>query len=90
MTDFGDHLVQYGQAFEALGCEVETSHHDHRVAYPSLGQLVYLICVSPWEIEDFDLDADLDALLALETDCLTEDGVVLTECRYLLTARKPD
>lgn len=89
MADFGDHLTEYRNGFTALGFDVESIEHDHRVAYPSLGELVYLICVTPWEIADFDLEADLDALMAIESDCLTEDGLVLTECRYLLTARKP-
>jgi len=34
------------------------------------------------------LERDLDALLALESDCLTKDGLVVTECRYLIVALK--
>ncbi len=63
--------------------------HEYRVAYPSLSELVYLLSVMPWVIPDFALDRDLDALLALEAACLTEDGFVLTESRFIIVAQKP-
>jgi SAM-dependent methyltransferase len=84
-----DHLAQYGSAFRSLGFDVETAHQDVRVAYPTLGEVVYMIAVAPWDIADFDLERDLDALLALEAECTTAEGMVLTECYYRLTATKP-
>jgi SAM-dependent methyltransferase len=86
---WGDHLERYTREFEALGFEVTSRHNDRPVAYPSLGEFVYMLCVAPWEIEDFDVERDLDRLLALERECLTEEGFLVTECRYLMVARKP-
>ena len=89
MSDFGDIFAQYTQELRALEFEVEGEHHDFKVAYGSLGDLVYLLSVTPWTIPDFDVERDLEALLVFDADRLTEDGIVVTECRFLLTARKP-
>ena len=70
-----------------FGCAIWD--HEFRVAYPSLGEFVFMLCVAPWEIPEFEVERDLDALLAFESDCLTDDGLVVTECRYLIDARKP-
>jgi hypothetical protein len=48
-----------------------------------------MLSVAVWTIPDFDVERDIDALLALERDCLTDEGFVVTEDRYLITARKP-
>lgn len=88
-TDFGDHRTRYADEFRALGCDVETREHHRRVAYPSLGAFVYMLTTAPWYLPDFDIEADLDALLAIERACTTRDGLVLTDCRYLLTAHVP-
>lgn len=84
-----DHLAEYSGAFRAMGFDVESAHQDLRVAYPSIGEVVYMIAVTPWDIPGFDLERELDAVLALEADCTTDEGVILTECYYLLTATKP-
>lgn len=89
MTDFGDSRSAYVQALRDRGYEVESREHEFRAAYPSLGEFVFMLCVAPWEIPEFEAKRDLDALLAFESDCLTEDGLVVTECRYLIDARKP-
>ena len=59
------------------------------MAYPSLGEFVFMLCVAPWEMPEGDVAHDLHAPLAFESDCLTEDGHVVTECRYLVVTRKP-
>ena len=90
MTDFGDQRWEYARGLEAAGMRVTVDRqHDVKVAFESLGDLVFLIGVTPWSIRDFDLEADLEALLAVEADYGTTDGVVLTEGRYLLVAEKP-
>ena len=63
--------------------------HDYKVAYGSLGDLAFLLCVTPWSIPDFDVEHDLEALLAVEREYGTDDGIVVTESRYLLVAEKP-
>ena len=85
----GDLLGEYSEGFRALGFEVHAREHRELVAYPSLGEFAYMLTVAPWTIPEFDVERDLDALLALEADCLGDEGFVVTEDRYLLTARKP-
>jgi hypothetical protein len=48
-----------------------------------------MLSVTTWLLAGFDVERDVDALLALERDCLTDDGLMVTEDRYLLTARMP-
>ena len=88
MTDFDDLRSEYVKAFDRLGLEVESAEHAHRVAYPSLGEVVFLLCVAPWDLPDFDVERDLDALLAFESACGTGEGLVLTESHYLIVAAK--
>ncbi len=89
MDNFDDHCVRFARELAELGLDAKCKDHDFKVAYASLGDFVYLLCVLPWEIPGFDVERDLEALLAFEADHLTEDGVVVTECRCLITARKP-
>jgi len=88
MTDWGDLRSAYVQEFRTRGFEVESREHEFQVAYPSLGEFAFMLCVAPWEIPDFHVERDLDALLAFESDCATSEGLVVTECRYLIDARK--
>ena len=88
-TKWGDSLGRYSEEFRARGYNVTVHEHRQRVAYPSLGEFVYMLAVANWTVPDFDVERDIDALLALEQDCLTDEGFVVTAERYLLTARKP-
>lgn len=90
-TDFGDHFTAYRDGFRAGDLEIVTAQrHSRRQTFATLGDLVFMLLIAPWTIPDFDpLDLDLDALLALESDLSTPEGVTLTEGRYLLVARKP-
>lgn len=89
MTDFGDLFGEYSRGFEAAGLDVTTRlQHIYRVAYQSLGDVVFMLAVTPWTVPGFDLERDLEALLALEAGCKTEDGLVLTESRFLIIAEK--
>lgn len=91
MTDFGPLSDRYRQGLEESGLEVvDARAHEGRVAYPSLGPVVYLLCLAPWAIPDFDpLDRDLDPLLAFEREHRTDRGIILTESAFLLEAMKP-
>src|SRR5207245_9496693 len=63
--------------------------HDFRSAYRGLGELVYLLCISPWTIPDFDpLGKDLAALLHMEDRLAAREGLILTESRFIIEARK--
>jgi len=89
MTDFGDLRSTYSREFERMGLRVESAEHHYRVAYPSLGEIVFMLGVAPWTVPDFDVTKDLDSLLAFEAHCSTAEGLVVTESRFLMTARKP-
>ena len=47
-----------------------------------------MLMVTPWTVPNFDVERDLEALLALETERMTPDGLVLTESRFLIVAEK--
>lgn len=87
-TDHGDIFEDYRRGFEAAGLDVSYRRQEWLTAYATLGDVVYMLMAAPWEIPDFDVERDLDALLALEAACSTADGVVLTESRDLLIAEK--
>ena len=90
MTDFGDIFGEYTSGFAAAGLRVVRSEqHDMQTAFGSLGELVYLLSVAPWVL-DFSLERDGEALLELEAACQMEDGLVLTESRFVIVAEKPD
>ena len=89
-TDWGDVRGAYTRGFITAGLAVTTDQqHVYRVAFPSLSELVFMLTVAPWTIPEFDLDRDLEALLEIESDCQTGDGLVLTESRFLIVAEKP-
>ncbi|MCH8025279.1 MAG: class I SAM-dependent methyltransferase [Chloroflexi bacterium] len=89
-TDWGDVRGTYTRGFTAAGLEVTADRqHEYRVAFPSLSELVFMLTVAPWTIPEFDLDRDAEALLEIESDCQTNDGLVLTESRFLIVAEKP-
>ncbi len=88
-TVFPDHFVDYARAFEAAGLSVTTQHHTWRAAYPTLGELAYLLMIAPWEFAGFDPMRDIDSLLGVEEACGTDEGIVLTHARYLMIAHKP-
>ena len=83
------HDVLYPEGFRGMGYEVGFQRHDYRVAFGSLGDLVFMLMTAPWTIPDFDPQLELDALMAVEAELSTPDGIVLSEGRYLLEARKP-
>jgi len=90
MTVFEPHEVTYPRGLAIAGMEVlDMRQHSRRVAYRHLGHLVYFLVAAPWTIPDFDLEADLEALLAVERQLGGPEGIVLTDPRYLLEARKP-
>jgi hypothetical protein len=59
------------------------------MAYETLGDVVFMMLVTPWEVEDFDPVAEIDDVLAMEDALRTPDGIVFTEGRYLIDAERP-
>lgn len=87
MTDFGRHDVMYRRGFEAAGLQiVDVRQHERPVAYRHLGELVYELVAAPWTIPDFDVEADLDALLEAERRLGRAEGIVLSDRRYIIEA----
>lgn len=89
MVDFSWVFPQYVEALRQSGLEVRTQQHSWKVAYPSLGHIVYMLALTPWHLPELDLERDLDALLELERRQSVNEGVALTFSRDLIEARKP-
>ena len=86
----GDLFETYRDGFKDAGLMLnDAREHDQRVAYNSLGDIVYMLTISPWEVSGFDLDRDIDALLALERVYRRDEGVVLTHSTFIIEAEKP-
>ena len=80
----------YSQGLRESGLDiVYADTHERQTAFGGLGDIVYLLTVAPWTIPGFDVERDLDALLALERGLTREPGIVLTETRYIIGALKP-
>ena len=75
--------------FRALGYDVRSKRHDYRVAYATIADLAYNLAVAPWTIPDFEFSRDCDALLALDAQQFTTEGIEMTRALYLLSAAKP-
>ncbi len=91
LTDFGDIRAEYARGFEAAGLRVvQNEQRDYKVAYGGLGELLFMLLITPWTVEGFDVERDLEMLLALEEDCSTSDGLVMAWSRFLLVAEKPN
>ena len=89
MHDFGPHFELYQNGFRAGGLIVKRAEsHNFLVAFPGLGEVVYMLTAAPWTIPDFNLERDIEALLALERSAKREEGIVLTESRYIIEAYK--
>lgn len=88
-TAFADHDREYAGAFESLGYEVEFRRHDFQIAFPWLASLVQFLVVAPWTVPEFSVERDIAALLRLERELSTLDGIAFSDGRYLLRARKP-
>ena len=90
MTRFEPHHETYPRGFASAGLiVVDRQLHAQPMAYQHLGQIAYTLAAAPWTVPDFDLDADLDALLELERSLRRPEGLVLTDRRYIVEARKP-
>ncbi|HLG11615.1 MAG TPA: hypothetical protein VI876_07645 [Dehalococcoidia bacterium] len=90
-TEFGDHFHTYQDGLRANGLRIaDAREHEVPAAYDSLGDFVFMLCITPWTIPDFEpLGADLDALLRLERELTTPDGLVLSDGAYIIEALKP-
>lgn len=89
ISDFTNIYPDYVRGFQQGGLKIlRNSQHSFRVAYRGLGELIYLLCVAPWEIPGFSLEKDLDALLSLESEQMTPEGLNLTDSRFLIIAQK--
>jgi SAM-dependent methyltransferase len=89
MTDFGPHFERYQTGLQAAGLVIRRAErYAAPEAFRELGELVYMLTIAPWTISDFDLERDLDALLAVEELLSRPEGIVLTAGHYLIEAWK--
>lgn len=89
-TSFQGLFDAYVRGFKAAGLVIVRAERCiYPAAYASVEDLVRLFVRAPWTIPDFDVEKDIDALIALEQDLCTDDGVALTEGRFLIVAQRP-
>ena len=85
----GDLYERYRDSFQHSGLDLsDAREHDLSVAMESLGDAVYMLTAVPWAVPGFDLERDLDALLALERACSRAEGLVLTQSHFIIEAVK--
>ena len=85
----GDLFERYRDGFRRAGLDLDDAReHDLRVAMESLGDVVYMLTAVPWAVPGFDVERDLDALLALERACGSAEGIVLTQSNFVIEAVK--
>ena len=86
----GDLFQRYEDRFRDTGVIFGMAReHDLIMAYRSLSDVVYMLMAVPWAVAGFDLEQDLDALLALERDFRRDQGVVLTHSHFGIETEKP-
>ncbi|HEX5479861.1 MAG TPA: methyltransferase domain-containing protein [Dehalococcoidia bacterium] len=87
---FEDHFELYQGGFRDNGLAIDDVRwHDGTVAFERLSDLVFMLLVAPWEAPGFDPGRDVDRLIEIEDALRREQGIVLTEPRYLIRAHKP-
>lgn len=90
MAEFGPHFERYQDGFRAGGLVIKRAEMEETLAaFRDLGEIVYMLTALPWEVPDFDIERDIEALLALEKALRRPEGIVLTEGRYVIEAYKP-
>lgn len=90
-ADIQDHFALYQEGFRGGGLTlIDARKHYSKAAFENLGVLVYVLCVvADWTIPAFDpLGVDLEALLDVERELSSSEGIVLTEGQYIIEARK--
>jgi SAM-dependent methyltransferase len=88
-VEFPDHFRAYQVGFRAAGMTIEDARcHEERVAFVKLGELVYMMLLTPDMFPGFDPIAEIDAVLAMEDALRGAEGIMVTETHYLLVARK--
>ncbi len=90
MPEIPDLYARLKETVRKAGFELlDARTHSHPVAFQGLGPLAYTLAARPHILPDFSLDADVGALLALEAKRLEERGILLTQARFIIEARRP-
>ena len=85
----GDLFERYREGFRHAGLDLaDAREHDLGVAMGGLGDVVYMLTAVPWAVPGFDVERDIDALLALERACSRAEGLVWTQSNFVIEAVK--
>ena len=85
----GDLFQRYRDGFQDSGLDLaDAREHDLHVAMGRLGDVVYMLTAVPWAVPGFDVERDVDALLALERACSRDEGLVWTQSNFVIEAVK--
>jgi Methyltransferase domain len=88
MNDFSWVFPTYVEQLKSGGLDVTAEQHSWRVAHRSLGEMVYMLAITPWHLPEFELERDIDALLEFEEAQTIREGLVVTHSRDLIKATK--
>jgi hypothetical protein len=91
MVEYRGHHTANSEGLTAAGLYlIEDRTSVVPAAYANLGEFVFMLCVTPWTIPDFDpLNRDLESLLDLERDRSTSEGLIMSDGHFLIEAHKP-
>lgn len=85
-----DDLERMKKQFRRAGFElIDVRIHHRPLVFNDLAHLVRALTAAPWVVPDFDVEADIDALLALDEDLHDERGIVMSRSRYILEVHRP-
>ena len=86
---WGPTFGPYQEGFHRSGLRVlRADWHESKVAVATLDDVAYLLTAVPWVVRRFNLEGDLDTLLELERELTSDNGIVLTQTRYIIEALK--
>lgn len=85
-----DDLERMKKVFRRSGFElIDVRIHHRPLVFEDLEHVVRMLAAAQWVVPDFSVEADLEALMALEEDLLDERGIVFTRSRFVLEVQRP-
>ena len=91
MVEYRGYYRRNQDDLREAGLEIlDARTHVLPAAFENLGEFVFMLCVASWTIPDFDpLGGDLPALLEVERELTTADGLVVSDGAFIIEATKP-
>jgi SAM-dependent methyltransferase len=89
MGDPKAEVEQYQRGFHQDGLTIiQAQVHKTRVAFRNIGEIAYILTVTPWTVPGFDIKKDVEALVRLEKELMDREGIILTHARFMIEVQK--